>query len=160
MVDISTRAATANDVGFLRDMLFEALYVPPGGEQLPRSVIDQPELAHYVDGFGRPGDVGVIAFAGSEPVGAAWVRVLTGSDAGYGHVDDETPELTIAVTDEWRGRGVGSRLIDELVNTIVGPYAAVSLSVDPANPAVRLYERFGFVPVGESGTSITMLKHL
>ena len=154
------REATAADVGFLREMLFEALYVPPGADPLPRSVIEQPELAHYVEGFGRAGDVGLVALDGAEPIGAAWVRMLQGPDAGYGHVDDETPELTVAVLPEWRGRGVGAHLIDELIGLVGSSAPAISLSVDPANPAVRLYERFGFAPVATSGTSVTMRKPL
>ncbi len=159
-MEISVRVATAADVGFLRDMLFEALYVPPGSEPLPRSMIERPELAHYVDGFGRTGDLGVIALNDATPIGAAWVRVLQGPDAGYGYVDDDTPELTVAVLPEWRGRGVGSRLLDDLIGRVGSMFPAISLSVDPANPAVRLYERFGFAPVATSGTSITMRKPL
>jgi ribosomal protein S18 acetylase RimI-like enzyme len=36
----------------------------------------------------------------------------------------------------------------------------VSLSVEDGNRARRLYERAGFVVVGRSGTSDTMLVHL
>jgi ribosomal protein S18 acetylase RimI-like enzyme len=158
--EISTRAATAADEPFLREMLFLAPFVPPGTDPMPRLDLDAPELTHYVDGFGRPGDHGVIAHAGAQPVGAAWVRLLDGTDPGYGYVDDETPELTIAVVPEWRGRGVGTRLMDDLLAALAGTVATVSLSCDPANPAMRLYERLGFVAVGESGTSITMLRRL
>jgi ribosomal protein S18 acetylase RimI-like enzyme len=160
MAEISTRAATAADEPFLREMLFLAPFVPPGADPGPRLDVDAPELTHYVDGFGRPGDRGVIAFAGADEVGAAWVRQLDGADPGYGYVDDETPELTIAVVPEWRGRGVGLRLMRDLIDASTGAVPAISLSCDPANPALRLYERLGFIPVGESGTSITMLKRL
>lgn len=160
MPEISTRAATGADEPFLREMLFLAPFVPPGADPLPRLDVDAPELTHYVDGFGQPGDRGVIAVADSDRIGAAWVRQLTGADPGYGYVDDETPELTIAVLPEWRGRGVGMGLMEDLLGSLAGIVPAVSLSCDPANPAMRLYERLGFVPVGESGTSITMLKPL
>jgi GNAT superfamily N-acetyltransferase len=160
MDEISVRAATAGDEAFLREMLFEALFVPPGADPSPRSVIDAPEFAHYVDGYGRPGDIGVVASAGSEPIGAAWVRRLTAADPGYGYVDDVTPELTIALRPGWRGRGAGSQLMLELIRAVTGSAPAISLSCDPANPAMRLYGRLGFTPVGESGTSITMRKPL
>jgi GNAT superfamily N-acetyltransferase len=155
-VEISTRVATAADEPFLREMLFEAPFVPPGADPLPRSIVDAPELTHYVDGYGRPGDLGVVALADGRAIGAAWVRQLTGEDPGYGYVDDETPELTIAVTPEWRGRGIGSRLMTELIDRCSGAVPAMSLSCDPANPAMRLYERLGFIAVGASGTSVTM----
>jgi ribosomal protein S18 acetylase RimI-like enzyme len=154
------RAATAADVGFLREMLYVALYVRDGETPFPRSVLDQPEIAHYVDRFGRAGDLGVIALDGSEPIGAAWLRLLTGRDAGYGYVDDETPELTVAVAPEWRGRGIGTRLVDELLRTAADEYPAVCLSCDADNPALHLYERLGFEPVDDSERSITMRKPL
>jgi ribosomal protein S18 acetylase RimI-like enzyme len=160
MAHLAFRRATTGDEPFLREMLFEAPFVPLGADPLPRVDLEAPEITHYVDGYGRPGDLGVIALADEKPVGAAWVRQLDAADPGYGYVDDETPELTIAVTPEWRGRGVGERLMLELINAAHTTVPAVSLSCDPENPAMRLYERLGFVAVGESGTSITMLKPL
>ena len=141
-------------------MLFAALYVPEGREPFPRSVLHQPDVGQYVDGFGRDGDIGVVALNGTDPVGAAWVRLLIGPDAGYGFVDDDTPELAIAIAPEWRERGIGTQLMDELFRSAAGIYPAISLSCDTANPAMRLYERAGFEPVEESGGSITMLKRL
>lgn len=157
---IEVRAATDVDEPFLREMLFLAPFVPPGTDPMPRLDRDDPALTHYVDGYGRAGDLGVVASAAGTgtDVGAAWVRLLVGADAGYGYVDEETPELTIAVVPEWRGRGVGTRLMEELLARAATSFPAVGLSCDPANPAMRLYERLGFVAVGESGTSITMLR--
>jgi GNAT superfamily N-acetyltransferase len=158
--EIETRRATAADEPFLREMLFLAPFVPPGADPLPRLDLESPELTHYVDGFGRPGDLGVIARSDVGDIGAAWVRQLTSEDPGYGYVDDATPELTIAVAPEWRGQGVGLRLMRGLIGAATGSVSAISLSCDPANPAMNLYDRLGFVAVGESGTSITMLLHL
>ena len=59
----------------------------------------------------------------------------------------------------WR-RGVGTRLLHDLVELVTKSCRTMSLSCDPANPAMRLYERRGFVGCGESGTSVTMLKRL
>ena len=158
--EIETRVATAADERFLREMLFLAPFVPPGSDPRPRLDREAPELTHYVDGFGRAGDIGVIAFVDAEPIGAAWVRQLTSEDPGYGYVDDETPELTIAVRETWQGHGVGTRLMHELIVVVARSCRTMSLSCDPANPAMRLYERLGFVAYGASGTSITMLKRL
>jgi GNAT superfamily N-acetyltransferase len=155
---IEVRVATAGDEPFLREMLFLAPFVPPGTDPAPRLDRDDPALTHYVDGYGRAGDLGVIAGKGDTDVGAAWVRLLIGDDAGYGYVDDVTPELTIAVMSEWRGRGVGTRLLEELLARTASEFPAVALSCDPANPAMRIYERLGFVAVGVSGTSITMVR--
>ncbi len=157
-MEIGIRDATAGDEAFLREMLFLAPFVPPGTDPLPRLDRDDPALTHYVDGYGRAGDLGVIASDDGTDVGAAWVRLLTSDDAGYGYVDEVTPELTIAVVPERRGRGVGTRLMEELLARTSNEYRAVSLSCDPVNPAMRIYERLGFTAVGVSGTSITMVR--
>jgi ribosomal protein S18 acetylase RimI-like enzyme len=159
-VAISTRPATADDIGFLREMLYTALYVREGDAPFPRSVLEQPDIAHYVDGFGRAGDLGIIGLNDAQPIGAAWLRLLIGENSGYGYVDDATPELTVALEPEWRGRGIGTRLMDELFRAAATTYRSVSLSCDAANPAIRLYERTGFQRVAEEARSITMRKPL
>lgn len=149
------RATSAADEAFLVEMLYAALFAPPDAPRLPRAVLKRPEVARYVRGFGtRTGDVGVLAEARRLPVGAAWVRLLAGHDRGYGYVDAQTPELTVAVTQAWRGRGLGSALLSALVAQV----PRMSLSCDTRNPAMRLYDRFGFVPVKEHDTSVTLLR--
>jgi len=89
-----------------------------------------------------------VALADDRPAGAAWHRVLPGSDPGYGFVAADIPELTIAVDAASRGRGVGTQLLEALVaHAGDAGYRALSLSVHPHNPARRLYERLGFVQV-------------
>jgi ribosomal protein S18 acetylase RimI-like enzyme len=89
------------------------------------------------------------------------MRLFDEFDPGDGFVDSETPELGIAIVPQYRGRGTGNVLLNEMFNeaTQMG-YQAVSLSVDPNNPAVRSYTRLGFIKVGVWGTSWTMVKRL
>ena len=95
----------------------------------------RPELAHYVAGWPRPGDRGVIAEAGL-PVGAAWLRFLPESDPGYGFVDATTSEVSVAVVPEWRGLGIGTHLLGELIGQARDAgLTALSLSVEPDNEA-------------------------
>ena len=148
------RDASGADESFLVDMLYEALFVPPSAEPFPREIVDRPDLARYVRGFGhRPGDVGVIAEDNGVPIGAAWVRQMSLADPGYGFVDDTTPELSIAVVSERRGHGVGTELLASLMRRL----NRCSLAVDERNPARRLYERLGFEVVSHQGLSVTML---
>ncbi len=139
----------------MRQMVYEALYVPAGHAPFPASVLDQPEVNHYFRRFGeRPGDVGRIAVTDSgEPVGAAWVRRFSSTDPGYGFVDERTPELTIAVVPSARGQGSGTTLLLDLLAVV----PRCSLSVDRRNPALRLYERLGFQVVATDGDTLTML---
>lgn len=149
------RPASALDEAFVYEMLYEALYVFPGGKSFPRSILDEPDIAHYAARFGtRTCDLAFVAETSDERIGAAWVRLLTGDDRGHGHVDDDTPELPVAVRSDQQNRGVGTALIERLVETL----PRVSLSVDSRNPASRLYERLGFETVATDQTSLTMLR--
>ncbi|MEX2323890.1 MAG: GNAT family N-acetyltransferase [Acidimicrobiia bacterium] len=154
-MEFRIREATEHDEPFLVDMLYEALFVPRGDPRLRRAVVDEPELARYVRDFGsQPGDAGWVAETVSgDPAGAVWVRRF-GSDApGYGFVDEDTPEVSIAVVAKWRGHGLGTALMGRLLGSVT----RCSLSVDDRNRAVSLYERFGFEVVRTDNHSVTLL---
>ncbi|MGD1859010.1 MAG: GNAT family N-acetyltransferase [Leptolyngbyaceae cyanobacterium] len=112
--------------------------------------LQHPLLARYAVGWGRPGDVGYGAWQAATPIGAAWLRLWSGDNKGFGYIDDDIPELSIGVAPDYRGQGVGTRLLNELLADAKGRFSAVSLSVRGDNPAVHLYSRVGFVPVGGS----------
>ena len=140
-------------------MLYLAVFVPPGCPPPDRSVVAQPALARYVHGWGRRGDEGTIAIASNgHPIGAAWLRLWSEQDHGYGFIDALTPELSVAVRAEARGRGIGTELLQRLLQRADQSYDGVSLSVSVQNPAVRLYERLGFRAVALDGTSMTMVR--
>jgi ribosomal protein S18 acetylase RimI-like enzyme len=101
-------------------------------------VIRGPELARYVAGWGREWDCGFLASdAAGKSLDAVWLRLLRGENQGYGYVDDNTPELSIAVLPEHRGRGIGSPLLTHLFASACGNLT-VSLSVAVGNPALSL----------------------
>jgi ribosomal protein S18 acetylase RimI-like enzyme len=151
------RRGGAQDVRFLRDMLHHAYYWKE------RSPDDGPgPVALYVKAWGRPGDTAVIAIDEGFPIGAAWYRSFKASQPGYGFVDEETPELAIAVVPNARGRGAGGQLLDALLERArTEGHPAISLSVDRHNSgAIKLYERHGFERVSESDDSVTMVARL
>jgi len=92
------------------------------------------------------------------PVGAAWARLLTGDDRGYGYVDDATAELSIAVLPAYRGRRIGTRLLERLLDAARERGQDLCLSVQADNAARRLYERMGFVTLAEEGGALTMVR--
>ncbi|MFD1991057.1 GNAT family N-acetyltransferase [Paenibacillus nicotianae] len=155
----SIRAVTADDQAFLWETLYLSLYVREGEKPFDREVVNEPHLAKYLEDWGQAGDVGYIAINDQQqPIGAVTARVLPADNQGYGYIDDVTPELGLAVLDEYRGQGVGTALMQALLTELrQQQIAQVSLSVDPSNPVVRLYERLGFQEVSVVGTSITML---
>src|SRR5438034_4360560 len=140
----------------MRDMLRHAYYwrwADPELEDLP--------VGRYVDRWGREGDTGLVLIERFRPVGAAWYRLFKDSAPGYGFVDEETPELTIAVVPSCRGRGFGVELLTALLEQArADGFASVSLSVEPENPALRLYEKHGFAKVGERGGAQVMRAEL
>jgi ribosomal protein S18 acetylase RimI-like enzyme len=156
------RLARADDQPFLLTMLFYAAHADEDEGVRPEQLLANAMLARYVVGFGRAGDLGVIAEGPRGPVGAAWVRLLAGDDRGYGWVADDTPELAIAVAPAMVGAGLGARMLGELLEHARTRYPAVSLSVRRENPARRLYVRFGFARVRDvtnrvGGGSETMI---
>ena len=111
--------------------------------------------ATFRDGGGAS-DCGFLASnAEGQPVGAVWLRLLRNENKGYGYVDDDTPELSMAILPAHRGQGIGTQLLTHLFASTCG-HTTVSLSVSANNPARRLYERFGFIVVGQSDDSLTM----
>ncbi|NUM53139.1 MAG: GNAT family N-acetyltransferase [Candidatus Hydrogenedentes bacterium] len=151
-------AITPDDASFLPEVVYYAIHVPPGALPPPRDIVNDPGVAKYVRAWGRAGDYGVVAvdLGTSERVGAAWMRLFTSGDPGYGFISEDVPEISVALLPEFRNRGVGSRLIKHLIDYATGKYPALSLSVVDSNPAIRLYDRFGFQRVGITGNSITM----
>ena len=83
-----------------------------------------------------------------QPLGAAWLRVFVGEEKNCNDIEDGTPELAIAVLPSYTGQGIGAQLL-EVSLTAASVYPAVYLSVRATNPAKRLYERLGFVVIGE-----------
>lgn len=151
---VVTRPMREEEVPLLAEFLYDAIWQEDGAQALPRSVIRHPEIWAYIDGFGTAeGDVCVVAEVSGVIVGAAWARRMH----GYGFVADDMPELAVSVRRQWRGRGIGTRLVRELLMTLRdGGCKGVSLSVDRHNPAVEMYRRLGFGVVREDDSGYVM----
>ena len=97
----------------------------------------------------------------STPLGATWYRLFAAEAPGYGFVSESIPELAIGVVEEARGQGIGAALLAGLVVCARREgHPALSLSVELANPARRLYERTGFVRTGGDDEADTLLLEL
>ena len=133
---------------FLRDMLRHAYYWRLEEDR------ERP-VYRYVQNWGRPGDAGVIALQGPHPAGAAWYRLFSERAPGFGFVDEQTPELTLAVVPSRRGGGVGTEMLTALLEGArTDGYRAVSLSA--ARAQTPYYARFGFEEVRETPSAVTM----
>ena len=136
------RAMRESDYPCLPEFCYQAIFVPEDVEPPPRSIVNKPELLIYIEGYGSVrGDLGVVAELNGQVVGAAWTRIVP----AFGHVDSETPELAISILPEFRGFGIGAKLMKKLFVALrENGYAQTSLSVQKENPAVRFYQRLGY----------------
>jgi ribosomal protein S18 acetylase RimI-like enzyme len=145
-MDHVIRPLSAADEPILWEMLYQALHT---GDKAPsRDIVRRPEYARYVEGWGRAGDAGFVAHDadGRQVLGAVWFRPPIG---------DATPELAFAVEPGHRKLGIGAALLTKWVRA--NPQQSViSLRVRVGNPAVRLYERFGFKVAEQSPNAVTM----
>ena len=149
------RKGSPADVPFMRSMLAHAY-----GWRVNALDADIP-LTRYVDNWGRPGDLALIAHETGNRVGAAWLRLFRQGEPGYGFVDEQTPELSISVVPSRRRHGVGQELLDALLQRAREEgHEQVSLSVEEDSPAVAFYERNGFTAVRESQGGIVMTRRL
>jgi len=158
---VTIRAASAADGDFLASMLCVAADWRP--DVVPRPVEDvlaDPALAHYVEGWPRHDDFGVIAEDDrGEALGAAWCRCFSADDPGYGFVSPDVPELAMGVVVDARGAGVGRALLVALIAEARSRgVSQLSLSVELDNDARHLYSNLGFAVTGEDDGSATMVR--
>lgn len=153
-MDYVIRPLTPADEPLLWDMLYQALQTAEGARS--RDILKQPEYARYVEGWGREGDTGFVVSdkRSTEVLGAVWYRVPADKKPG-----ESTPELAFAVKSGQRKRGLGAALLTQLVKA--NPHhSAISIRASANNPAVRLYERFGFQIVSDTHGTVTMRREI
>lgn len=144
--NLNIRPLVSHDYPLLEDFLYHAIFLPEGVAPLPREIIFEPEIFVYIKDFGGEHDCGVVAEHDEQIVGAAWTRIIP----AFGHVDDQTPELAISLLPDWRGQGIGSKMMLHLFDLLrERGYRRTSLSVQKDNSAVRFYKRLGYKMAGE-----------
>ena len=136
------REIREEEIPLLEDFLYEAIYLPPGMETPPRSILQDDALQVYIKDFGHsPDDKCLVAEVNGTVVGAVWTRIMQ----DYGHVNDDTPSLAIALYADYRGKGIGTEMMKRMIGWLrLCGYRQVSLSVQKENKAVRLYQKVGF----------------
>lgn len=142
----------------LEDFLYEAIFIPEGISAPPKSIIMQPELQVYINDFGRKkDDTAFVAEVDGKAAGAVWARIMN----DYGHIDDSTPSLAISLYKEYRGQGMGTAMLKEMLSALKQKgYARTSLAVQKANYAVKMYQKAGFEVVDENEEEYIMVFRL
>lgn len=80
--------------------------------------------------------------------------LLDGQPAGRLYVDRRESEIRlvdIALLPEFRGRGIGTAILGDLINESNSSGKPLTIHVEKNNPAMRLYQRLGFLKVGDVG---------
>ena len=157
--EVTYRTAGQADLPYVQQTLYLALAWDPDDPIPPfEKVVNHPQVAIYHTGWMRPGDAGVVAEIGGEFAGMAYYRLFPEDDHGQGYVDPHTPELAIAVVEQYRGKGIGLRLMEDLAATArAAGIQQISLSVSAGNPARRLYQRLGYRDASESDPELMVI---
>ncbi|MBR6337540.1 MAG: GNAT family N-acetyltransferase [Ruminococcus sp.] len=154
-MNIIVRALRKQETAVLDDFLYEAIFIPKGVTPPPKDIIKRPELQVYVENFGkRAGDTALVAEADGQIVGAVWVRIMN----DYGHIDDNTPSFAVSLYKEYRSKGIGTRLMSEMLDTLrEAGFFQASLAVQKANSAVNMYKKLGCEIIDENEEEYIML---
>ena len=155
---ILIRPIMPEEVSALDDFLYEAIFVPQGVDSPPRSIIENNDLQVYVRNFGdSPHDHCLVAESEGKIVGAVWARIMD----NYGHIDNQTPSLAISLFKEYRGQGIGTQLLRQMLDLLRQKgYGQVSLSVQKENYALQMYQKAGFHVVADRGEEVLMASKL
>jgi ribosomal protein S18 acetylase RimI-like enzyme len=109
-------------------------------------VRSQFELQHREYHGTYPDATFEILLVGGKPAGRLYVR----------RTDDEVHVIDIALLPEFRGRGIGTALVSELLEEAAGSGRVASIYVEQTNRALSLYRRLGFEPVADQGIYLLM----
>ncbi len=147
-----------SEYSLLNDFLYNAIFIPQGVAPPPKSIIDNDELQVYVKDFGKQkDDIALVAQVGGKIVGAVWTRIMN----DYGHIDNDTPSLAISLYEEYRGNGIGTDLMRNMLLQLKrSGYKRASLAVQKANYAVKMYKKVGFVIINENSEEYIMAREL
>lgn len=154
----TVREIKPSEYALLNEFLYQAIFVPEGLAAPDRSILLDPALRIYTEAFGHSKhDKALVAYNDGKVIGACWVRIMR----DYGHIDDRTPSLAISLLPDYRSQGVGAILLDAMLTLLkTCGYRRVSLSVQKANQAVRLYQKAGFVIFRDQDGEYIMVKEL
>ena len=146
-MDYQIRQIRTEEIPQLKDFLYEAIFIPEGVAAPPREIVNDESLQVYIRDFGNlPDDRCLVAVVSDKVVGAIWSRIMN----DYGHIADNVPSIAISLYKEYRNRGIGSQLLNQMLALLKADgYKSVSLSVQKANYAMKMYQKAGFTVISD-----------
>ncbi len=154
-MDYIIREIAQSEIVLLEDFLYEAIFIPQGAKAPSKDIVKLPELQIYISGFGsKKDDIALVAEYDNKLIGAVWVRIVN----DFGHIDDKTPSLSIAICKPFRGKGIGSELMKQMLKRLKDKgYQQTSLSVQRENYAVKMYKKLGYKVLKENDNDLIMV---
>lgn len=145
------RAATPGDYFFLRNLYAstreEEMKQFPFDESQKKEFLDQQFAAQYQHyQLHYPTCQRNIIELEGEPAGRLWIDEWK----------DQIRLVDIALMPGWRGSGIGTTLVEEVLERGRAAGKPVTIHVEAYNPALRLYERLGFERVDTNGVYYLM----
>ena len=140
LVKLEQRLASTDDISWLIELRRKTMlrYLEDSGLDVSESSLRDRVLHRF--------DLAQIIYCATERIGMIKV--------------DRSPELwtviQIQIFPQFQGRGIASRLINQIVSKAHGSSIGVGLSVLKVNPARSLYERLGFIVLSEDEHSYEM----
>lgn len=152
------RELESSEFKLLKDFLYEAIFIPEGVKPPAKEIVERPELRIYYEILVQAARTTVLG----QRLTAVWLEPFGRSIIDdYGHVDDETPSFAISLYEDYRGRGIGTQLMVEMLELLKQRgYRKASLAVQKANYAVRMYRKVGFKTVDENSEEYIMVCEL
>ena len=146
-MDYRIRPIRTEEIPQLKDFLYEAIFIPEGVAAPSREIVNDESLQVYIRDFGNlPDDRCLVAVASDKVVGAIWSRIMN----DYGHIADDVPSIAISLYKEYRNQGIGSQLLNQMLALLKADgYKSVSLSVQKANYAMKMYQKAGFTVISD-----------
>lgn len=153
-MDYLIRPIRKTEIPLLKDFLYEAIFIPKGAAAPPREIVDDENLQVYIRDFGKLSDDHcLVAVADDKLVGAIWSRIMD----DYGHIADDIPSIAISLYKEYRNQGIGTVLLKQMLNLLKADgYKSVSLSVQKANYAMKMYQKAGFKVISDDAEEAIM----
>ena len=153
-MDYQIRQIRTEEIPQLKDFLYEAIFIPEGVAAPPREIVNDESLQVYIRDFGNlPDDRCLVAVAGDKVVGAIWSRIMN----DYGHIADDVPSIAISLYKEYRNQGIGSQLLNQMLALLKADgHKSVSLSVQKANYAMKMYQKAGFKVISDDAEEAIM----
>lgn len=155
------REIKPDEIYLLKDFIYEAIFQKDESRPLPRNIINNPDIRVYIEDYGKPDDLCLVAEVDEKIVGAVWTRILCGEVKGYGNIDKKTPEFAISLYKEYRNKGIGTALMKDMLKLLKKHgYKRASLAVQKDNYAVGMYKKVGFKIMKESEEEYLMVHNL